>query len=203
MVTSNERYEAKKRLKRDASNRAQRTLVQSLYLDLGVAIAVFILSNINSIDVTSREAMLALGLSFLKSLLTAGASYVVRMYGDKSRIYTGPLPPEDPGPPKEEYDEFDTGNGQNQPLVDADANVRMLQAQIDLQKAQEDRAEHVEEHQAETARRAEAVAEVMKKRAPRKVPAKRVTPLETLRAEAKTPVKKAPAKKAAPRKKTP
>lgn len=90
---------AQQRLKADATNRSQRTFIQGFYIDIAVAAALFILLNIDGLDVTSGEAVLTFCVAFGKTLLTALASYVVRMWGDKSKLPTGPLPPEDPGPP--------------------------------------------------------------------------------------------------------
>lgn len=96
---------AQQRLKADATNRGVRTFVQGFYIDLAVTIAMFILANVSALDITDRAAVITVALSFVKTILTAFASYVVRMYGDKSNLPTGPAPPEDPGPPAVEVDE--------------------------------------------------------------------------------------------------
>jgi hypothetical protein len=62
-----------------AAERGRRTLWQGLALDVAVAIAVTLLAWLPAADVTAAAAWLILAASLVKSVLTALASYVMRL----------------------------------------------------------------------------------------------------------------------------
>lgn len=66
-------------VKAAAVERGRRTLIQGLAIDLAVAVAVVLLAWLPDADLTAGEAWLALGVAVGKSLLTALASYVMRL----------------------------------------------------------------------------------------------------------------------------
>ena len=76
----------------DAKNRAARTFLTGLVVDLTVAVAVSILAGIDSIN--DKAALITFSLSLLKTIVTTACSYVLRRYVDQSKIPT-PLPPTD------------------------------------------------------------------------------------------------------------
>lgn len=66
----------------DAKQRATRTLVQGLLIDVAVAAgtaATATLATLEGNDLLAGAAWIALGTSVLKSVLTAGASYLARL----------------------------------------------------------------------------------------------------------------------------
>ena len=63
----------------DAQSRAGRTLIQGLAVDVAVAIAAALLLWLPDADLSSREAWIVLGTSLAKTVLTAVASYVMRL----------------------------------------------------------------------------------------------------------------------------
>lgn len=63
----------------DAAQRAKRTFIQGIALDVCVAIAVTLLAWLPDADLSSKEAWSILGLSLAKTVLTAVASYVMRL----------------------------------------------------------------------------------------------------------------------------
>lgn len=65
--------------KNDAVDRSRRTLIQGLVTDALVAVAAVLLVWLPDADITSREAWTVLGVSVVKSVLTAVASYVMRV----------------------------------------------------------------------------------------------------------------------------
>ena len=79
-----------KALTADANNRALRTFLQGLAIDLGVAVAALVLANVDTI--TDREGLTLFGIALGKTVVTTAASYVMRRFIDKSSIPT-PLPP--------------------------------------------------------------------------------------------------------------
>lgn len=83
-------------LANDARNRALRTFVQGLAIDLAVAVAAFALANVDSI--TDRAGFILALTSLAKTLVTTVASYVMRRFLDGSAVPT-PLPPANPGEP--------------------------------------------------------------------------------------------------------
>lgn len=85
--------------KADARNRALRTFLQGLAIDVGVALAVLlwtIFSEANSWGDLEWSIIL---FSILKTILTAIASFVMRRFVDRSGSTA--LPPTDPGVPAE------------------------------------------------------------------------------------------------------
>lgn len=62
-----------------AVERGRRSLWQGLAIDLAVAVAVTLLAWLPDADLTSGEAWLILGVAVAKSVLTAAASYVMRL----------------------------------------------------------------------------------------------------------------------------
>lgn len=77
-------------LSADANNRALRTFLQGLGIDLLVAVAALVLANVDSI--TDRQGLTVFGIALGKTVVTTAASYVMRRFVDKSAIPT-PLPP--------------------------------------------------------------------------------------------------------------
>lgn len=62
-----------------ATERGRRTLWQGLALDVAIAIAMVLLVWLPDADVTSAEGWIILGTAVVKSVLTALASYVMRL----------------------------------------------------------------------------------------------------------------------------
>ena len=83
-------------LTNDARNRALRTFLQGLAIDLAVAVAAFALANVDSI--TDRAGLILALTSLAKTLVTTVAAYVMRRFLDGSSLPT-PLPPANPGEP--------------------------------------------------------------------------------------------------------
>lgn len=65
--------------KADAAQRAKRTFIQGIALDVAVAVAVALLAWLPDADLTSKQAWIILGTSLAKTVLTAVASYVMRL----------------------------------------------------------------------------------------------------------------------------
>ena len=63
----------------DAKQRAKRTFIQGIALDVAVAVAVALLAWLPDADLTSKQAWIILGTSLAKTVLTAVASYVMRL----------------------------------------------------------------------------------------------------------------------------
>lgn len=63
----------------DAKQRAKRTLIQGIALDVAVAVAVALLAWLPDADLTNKQAWIILGTSLAKTVLTAVASYVMRL----------------------------------------------------------------------------------------------------------------------------
>jgi hypothetical protein len=84
-------------LSRDARNRALRTFLQGLALDVAVAVSMVVYDAVQSAQPDYRLLLLTLA----KTVLQTGASYVMRRLVDPSRVPT-PLPPADPGEPDED-----------------------------------------------------------------------------------------------------
>lgn len=85
----------RKALNRDARNRALRTFLQGLAIDVGVAVAFAVYDALQADQPDYR----LLGLTLIKTVLTTIASFVMRRFADGSRLVPTPLPPEDPGEP--------------------------------------------------------------------------------------------------------
>lgn len=63
----------------DAANRGFRTLVQGVAIDVAIAVAVALLAWLPDADLSSRTAWVIFGTTLAKSVLTALASYVMRL----------------------------------------------------------------------------------------------------------------------------
>lgn len=72
-------------VKAAATERGVRTLVQGLGIDVAVAVAVVLLAWLPDANLTASEAWLALGVAVGKSVLTAVASYVMRLKAAPAR----------------------------------------------------------------------------------------------------------------------
>lgn len=70
------------RTRADAGQRAKRTIVQGIAIDVAVAIAVALLAWLPDADISSGEAWMVLGTAVAKTVLTAVASYVMRLKVD-------------------------------------------------------------------------------------------------------------------------
>lgn len=68
-----------KATKAAATERATRTALQGIAIDVAVAIAVALLAWLPDADLSSRAAWLILGTTLAKTVLTAVASYVMRL----------------------------------------------------------------------------------------------------------------------------
>lgn len=88
-------------LKADARNRAKRTLLQGLAIDVLVAIGTAMAMWLPDAMITAGESWLVLGVSVAKTAMTVLASWLMRLKLDRSSVPT-PLPPADPGEPDEE-----------------------------------------------------------------------------------------------------
>lgn len=86
-------------LNQDARNRALRTFLQGLAIDLAVAVAALVLANVDKITDEQGLRLFAIGLA--KTVVTTIASYVMRRFLDASSIPT-PLPPAPVPAPNEE-----------------------------------------------------------------------------------------------------
>lgn len=63
----------------DARERSARTFVQGLAIDLAIAVAAVLLVWLPDADLSARAAWIVLGTAVAKSVLTAAASYVMRL----------------------------------------------------------------------------------------------------------------------------
>lgn len=63
----------------DAKSRAVRTFIQGLLVDVAVAVAVALLAWLPDADLSTKAAWLILAATLAKSVLTAAASYVMRL----------------------------------------------------------------------------------------------------------------------------
>ena len=68
-----------------ARERGLRTVAQGLGIDVAVAVAVLLLAWLPDADLSSREGWIIFGTAVAKSVLTAVASYVVRLKVDPTR----------------------------------------------------------------------------------------------------------------------
>jgi len=74
----------------DAKNRAVRTFLQGLAIDLAVAIASVVLASTDKI--TDRASLITVCVALAKTAVTTIAAYVMRRFLDGSSVPT-PLPP--------------------------------------------------------------------------------------------------------------
>jgi hypothetical protein len=82
----------------DAANRAKRSFIQGLFIDVLVAIAAALLVWLPGADLSSADAWKIIGLTLAKTVLQSAASYVMRRFVDGSAVPT-PLPPAPVPPP--------------------------------------------------------------------------------------------------------
>ena len=81
----------------DAKNRALRTFLQGLAIDLATALAALVLVWLPDADLSSRDAWLVLATGAARTVLGSIASYVMRLKLDAT--LPTPLPPANPGEP--------------------------------------------------------------------------------------------------------
>ena len=74
----------------DAKNRALRTWLQGLAIDIAVAVASVILASVDAIS--DRAGLITVGVALAKTVTTTIAAYVMRLKLDSSSLPT-PLPP--------------------------------------------------------------------------------------------------------------
>jgi hypothetical protein len=95
--------------KQDATNRAVRTFIQGLAIDVGVALAVLLWTIFSDANSWGDLEWKIIAFSILKTILTAIASFVMRRFVDRSGSTA--LPPDDPGRPAESADPPDLKGG--------------------------------------------------------------------------------------------
>lgn len=83
----------------DARNRAWRTFVQGLAIDVGVAVAVALYAIASD---PTPIVWTVVGASLARTIVQSGAAFVMRRFLDGSSVPT-PLPPANPGPPAENH----------------------------------------------------------------------------------------------------
>lgn len=88
-------------LSRDARNRALRTFVVGLAVDIGVAIVLVLVTAFGKANGWSDLQWTLLGFTLSKTIVTTGGSYVLRRFLDGSAVPT-PLPPAPVPVPNEE-----------------------------------------------------------------------------------------------------
>lgn len=73
--------------KLDARNRAIRTFLANLGLDVAITLLSVLATAILTLDITSKEAWTTLGILLLKTALSAPASYIARLkFGPKQAV---------------------------------------------------------------------------------------------------------------------
>lgn len=82
----------------DASNRAVRSFIQGLAIDVAVAVAMWAVTVVNDAAEWGDVQWAIVGFTLAKTLVQSVAAYVMRRYLDPSKVPT-PLPPEPPGEP--------------------------------------------------------------------------------------------------------
>ena len=85
-------------LQQDAANRAWRSFLQGLGIDVLVALALVVYTVLDSAASWTALEWNIIGFTLLKTVLITAASYVMRRFMDPSKVPT-PLPPATPGPP--------------------------------------------------------------------------------------------------------
>lgn len=89
----------------DARNRALRTFLQGLAIDVAVAICVVVITVLGTTSSWGELQWVAIGFTMFKTVLMAAASYVMRRFVDRPGSIA--LPPSDVGTPA------DTGDRDN------------------------------------------------------------------------------------------
>jgi hypothetical protein len=79
-------------LQADAQNRAWRTFLVSLIIDVGVAITLLLVTTFQDANSWGEIEWTILGFSLAKTVVASAGSFILRRYVDASRIPT-PLPP--------------------------------------------------------------------------------------------------------------
>jgi hypothetical protein len=95
--------------KQDATNRAVRTFIQGLAIDMGVALAVLLWTIFSQANSWGDLEWKIIAFSVLKTILTSIASFVMRRFVDKAGSTA--LPPDDPGRPSDSADPPDLRGG--------------------------------------------------------------------------------------------
>lgn len=88
-------------LKADAKNRAARTLLQGLAIDVLIAVGTALAMWLPDATLTAGESWLVLGVSVGKTALTVLASWLMRLKIAVCAL-PAPLPPADPGEPDDD-----------------------------------------------------------------------------------------------------
>ena len=91
-------------LKADAANRAWRTLIQQLVIDVLFAVVIVLAPLVSDANTFSDFEWKALAFLVAKTVLSVIFSYVMRLKLDPSSFPT-PLPPEYPGEPNDQPDD--------------------------------------------------------------------------------------------------
>jgi len=94
-------YRQQKQLAADARNRALRTFLVGLVIDLTVAVALVLVTALADIGSWGEVQWSLLSFTVAKTLVSTGCSYLLRRFVDPSGIPT-PLPPADPGEPDDD-----------------------------------------------------------------------------------------------------
>jgi len=84
--------QSEKRLIADAKNRALRTFLAAIGVDVGMAVALFVYDTLNDASGWGSFDWYVLSFLFVKTLLVSAASYILRRRIDGSAVPT-PLPP--------------------------------------------------------------------------------------------------------------
>lgn len=181
------------RLTADAKNRAWRSLLIGLTIDMGLALVLGLVAAFDQATGWGDLQWGLIGFAVAKSAVQALGSFFLRRVVDPSSI-PSPLPPADPGPPANtsdvppntavEDEDADAEVTKKRADFDPDEPARLLQADIDLEQAQ---AANRRERVQKTVEARKSLPKV-----PRTAAVTQITK--------KAPIKKTPAKKAAPRK---
>lgn len=67
-------------VRQDAKDRAKRTALQQLAIDLAVAVAIVMMPLVRDLDVTSKEQWMFIGLAILKTIVSVVISYFFRLF---------------------------------------------------------------------------------------------------------------------------
>ena len=90
-----------RQLRRDARNRALRSFLQGLAIDLAVAIALVLSAAFGDANGWSDFEWQLLGFTAAKTVVQTGTAYLMRRFLDSSRVRT-PLPPAEAGEPDDD-----------------------------------------------------------------------------------------------------
>jgi len=92
-------YAARRALTVDAKNRAVRTFLQGLAIDLALALAMLLFTVFIEANSWGDIEWYTLAFSFAKTIVTTAASFVMRRFIDRPGSVA--LPPDPPGKPSE------------------------------------------------------------------------------------------------------